>query len=278
MTIAIQQPKPTFTQRLRLWASNLKPRRLPQMQPQTISAEAPPKPLRVVIYTRENAEGSPLLDQHHATVANYCQANGYDVVGYCKGDGEGNYPQAPREAFDSAMAMIENGDADVLAVAELSQLAKSVPHLMDLLEGHFEHGPRLVSVAEGINNYPDNPGPMMRVLLRSVMDAVAADPKNVLQARLKQSVQRPEKQLSVGERIKMDRAKKHHDATRAERWAQTIEANFRRGQAKIQAEAAAMDEARKASPTIDQQIAERLRLQTERDAKRPLNSNPPKWD
>lgn len=123
---------------------------------------------RVAIYARvstdDQVEGSS-LDTQLERCRSYVSAQGWSVAGEYIDEGVSG-TRASRPALDRLMAVLRSGQANVVVVAKLDRLGRSVRHLSALLGELDDLGVPFVSVAEAIDGSTPS-GRLQRSLLAS---------------------------------------------------------------------------------------------------------------
>ena len=128
------------------------------------------RPLRAAIYARvstaEQVEGTSLATQRERCTA-YVNAQGWTFAGEYIDAGESGAKES-RPELDRLAAAVRRGELDVVLVAKLDRLGRTMRGLTALLADWDERGVRLVSVAESF----DSASPSGR-LMRNMLGAFA---------------------------------------------------------------------------------------------------------
>jgi DNA invertase Pin-like site-specific DNA recombinase len=136
---------------------------------------------RAVIYTRVSSEeqateGTSLEVQRERALA-YCVAQGWEAVEVFTDAGVSG-AKADRPALLSLMQAVDAGHVDVVVVAKMDRLARSMRHLSPLLGRLDDAGVALVSIAESF----DSASPAGR-LMRNMLGSMAEWERDVIRDR-----------------------------------------------------------------------------------------------
>lgn len=115
----------------------------------------PSTPLRIVTYLRvstdEQAQSGAGLAAQETALAAEAARQGWDVVTTCTDAGRSAKSLDGRPALAEALALVESGEADALAVAKLDRLSRSVLDFAGLLERSRREGWTLVVLDIGVD-------------------------------------------------------------------------------------------------------------------------------
>lgn len=99
----------------------------------------------------------PTANKEHCTegqalrIERYCQEHGLGLVGSFADQGESS-ALTERVGLRDALALLAEGQADVLVVANVSRLTRSVATLASLTQAHFGNGTHgLIALDEGLD-------------------------------------------------------------------------------------------------------------------------------
>jgi site-specific DNA recombinase len=140
-------------------------------------------PRRALVYTRvsseEQAQEGTSLDVQRERAMAYCTAQGWDLVEvYTDAGVSGALPEANRPALQALMAAVDAGKADVVVVAKVDRLARSMRHLGPVLGRLDDAEVALVSIAEAF----DSASPAGR-LMRNMLGSMAEWERDVIRER-----------------------------------------------------------------------------------------------
>lgn len=111
--------------------------------------------LRVVGYVRvstsEQAESGAGLAAQRATIAAEAERRGWTVVAVHEDAGMSGRSLTGRAGLDAALLAVEKGQADVLAVAKLDRLSRSLLDFANLMERSRQKGWALVALDLGVD-------------------------------------------------------------------------------------------------------------------------------
>jgi site-specific DNA recombinase len=140
-------------------------------------------PRRALVYTRvsseEQAQEGTSLDVQRERAMAYCTAQGWDLVEVFTDAGiSGALPEEKRPALMALMAAVDAGKADVVVVAKVDRLARSMRHLGPVLGRLDDAEVALVSIAEAF----DSASPAGR-LMRNMLGSMAEWERDVIRER-----------------------------------------------------------------------------------------------
>lgn len=104
----------------------------------------------VRVSTDQQASEGVSIDAQRAQIEAYCGLYGFELVGI-EVDAGLSASTLNRPGLQSALAMLDNGNADALVVVKLDRLTRSVRDLDELLTAYFEKRFDLVSVSEQVD-------------------------------------------------------------------------------------------------------------------------------
>lgn len=104
----------------------------------------------VRVSTEQQASEGASLDAQRAQIEAYCSLYGFELVGI-EVDAGLSASTLNRPGLQSALAMLDNGNADALVVVKLDRLTRSVTDLGGLIDTYFKKRFDLVSVAEQVD-------------------------------------------------------------------------------------------------------------------------------
>ena len=112
---------------------------------------APPKHPRMVLYirvsTEKQADEGHSLEAQEAKLKKYAEVHDYIIAG-TEVDAGISGGSLARPGMQSALAMLDAGEADGIMVVKLDRLTRSLRDLFDLTDRYFSKGKILCSVAE----------------------------------------------------------------------------------------------------------------------------------
>ncbi|MDT0276708.1 recombinase family protein [Blastococcus goldschmidtiae] len=144
--------------------------------------------MRLVAYERVStnvqAERGFGLDVQHAQVLEWAEANGHDVVLVCRDEGvSGATDAADRAGLACALAAIPS-DADVIVVARLDRLARSLTVQEAILAAIWRDGGHVVAMDQG-EVQRDDPDDPMRTAMRQMAGVFAELDRRLIIKRLR---------------------------------------------------------------------------------------------
>jgi DNA invertase Pin-like site-specific DNA recombinase len=104
------------------------------------------------VSTAEQVDGTS-LDTQRAACANYCAARGWDVTGVYIDDGVSGAARS-RPALNALNRSVREHDTDVVVIAKLDRLGRTMRGLIEWISGWDDHGVSLVSVSEAFDSSP----------------------------------------------------------------------------------------------------------------------------
>lgn len=144
---------------------------------------APAKPIRAVFYARISTTQQS-ADMQLGALRAEARARGWTVVAECVDEGwSGRKDRRPE--LDRAMAIIRSGGADLLGVWKFDRFARSVRHLLSVLDELRERKVSFVSLTERI----DTETPLGRVLF-TILSALAEFEGDLIRERVTAGVRR----------------------------------------------------------------------------------------
>lgn len=142
---------------------------------------------RAIGYTRvstsEQADSGAGLDAQRHTIEREAVRRGWDLISLEIDAGASGKSLDGRPALDAALAAVEGGDADVLVVAKLDRLSRSVADFAALLDRAQQHGWGLVALDLGV----DTTTPAGE-LVANVMAAVSQWERRVIGVRTREGL------------------------------------------------------------------------------------------
>lgn len=137
--------------------------------------------MKAAIYTRvsseEQAQGGTSLEVQRQRAEAYCQAQGWQCVETFTDAGVSG-AKADRPALQRLLAAVERGGVEVIVVAKMDRLARSMRHLSPMLGRLDDQGVALVSIAESF----DSLSPAGR-LMRNMLGSMAEWERDVIRER-----------------------------------------------------------------------------------------------
>lgn len=111
-------------------------------------------PTRALLYVRvstaEQAASGLGLESQESVLRAEAERRGWEVVAVLRDEGASG-KDLTRAALQQALKALADGEADVLAVAKIDRLTRSLPHLCDLLEWAGRHRVALVALDLGLD-------------------------------------------------------------------------------------------------------------------------------
>jgi DNA invertase Pin-like site-specific DNA recombinase len=103
------------------------------------------------VSTAEQADSGAGLDAQRATVQREAERRGWELVAVAVDAGASAKTLTGRPALDAALDAVQSGDADVLVVAKLDRLSRSVADFAALLDRAQRKGWGLVALDLGVD-------------------------------------------------------------------------------------------------------------------------------
>lgn len=108
------------------------------------------RPLRALTYSRVSTERDQNPEAQRAELARYCEARGWEVVEHIVDHGySGGTDQRP--GLKQLLSMVRARQVDVVVVVKLDRLARSLRHLISMLDEFTSLGVLFVSVGDQID-------------------------------------------------------------------------------------------------------------------------------
>ncbi len=141
---------------------------------------------RAAVYTRvsseEQASGGTSLTTQEERARAYCAARGWTVRDTYVDAGVSG-AKASRPGLDRLLADVRAGQIDVVVIAKLDRLGRSLRHLAPMLGEMDDRGVALVSVAETFDS-----GSASGRLLRGILSSFAEHERDVIRERTRGGV------------------------------------------------------------------------------------------
>lgn len=138
--------------------------------------------LRAALYVRVSTADKQKPDAQLNPLRDYAQGRGWHVVDECIDEGVSGVREK-RPALDQLNALARRRGVDVVVVAALDRLGRSLPHLLKVLDEWSGLGVQLVSIREGL----DFTSPSGRLLF-SIVGALATFERDLLRERIKAGI------------------------------------------------------------------------------------------
>ncbi len=138
--------------------------------------------MRVALYVRCSTADKQHPDAQLGPLREYAAARGWHVAGEFIDEGVSGVREK-RPALDQLNALARRRGVDVVVVAALDRLGRSLPHLLKVLDEWEGFGVRLVSLREGL----DFASPSGRLLF-SIVGALAAFERDLLRERIRNGI------------------------------------------------------------------------------------------
>ncbi len=140
-------------------------------------------PARAALYARiSTSDKAKNVEVQLRPLREYAAARGWTVVDEYRDEGISGVREK-RPALDRLLADVRRRRVDVVVVAALDRLGRSLPHLLRLVEEWEAVGVRLVSLREGL----DFTTPSGRLLF-AVVGALAAFERDILRERIRAGI------------------------------------------------------------------------------------------
>jgi DNA invertase Pin-like site-specific DNA recombinase len=174
------------------------------------------KPLQAVTYGRvstgRQADSGLGLDDQAELVTEACRRRGFKVVGDFVDPGKSGKRKVRRPGLEAALAMLDDGDADVLVCAKVDRLSRSTTDMGHILDRAQDHGWSIVLLDVGLDTSTASGR-----LMADVLVSMAAFESNRIAERVRaahhqkrvrgqRSGRRPELPDDVRQRIFRERA------------------------------------------------------------------------
>ncbi len=154
--------------------------------------------VRAALYARVSTSDKQHADAQLGPLREYAKARGWTVIGEFTDEGISGVKEK-RPALDRLNALVRRRSIDVVVVAALDRLGRSLPHLLKLLDEWDGFGVRLVSLREGL----DFSTPSGRLLF-SIVGALAGFERDLLRDRIRSGIAaRRARGLWVGRKPKL---------------------------------------------------------------------------
>ncbi|MEZ0257269.1 MAG: recombinase family protein [Chthoniobacter sp.] len=134
--------------------------------------------MRIAAYLRVSTD-QQTHDSQRAELEDYCQRRGWADVRWFTDTASG--AKSDREGLAALMEQVRRGKLDVVVTFKLDRLARSLPHLAQLIAEFQAHRVALVCPSQGIDTSNANPAAMLQL---NVLGAVAQFEREIITERV----------------------------------------------------------------------------------------------
>lgn len=155
--------------------------------------------MRIAAYLRVST-GQQSHDSQRAELDDYCQRRGWRHVRWFTDTASG--AKSDREGLTALMDQVRRGKLDAVVTFKLDRLARSLPHLAQLIAEFQAHRVALVCPSQGIDTSNANPAAILQI---NVLAAVAQFEREIITERVNAGIA-----AAKARGVRMGRPSKNH--------------------------------------------------------------------